>query len=115
MLQPARERLILNLLREQGECSVDALAKTLHVSDMTIRRDLQRLADAGQLIRTHGGAAPLDPFDPLKEATLSRACDWRSPPAPSAALLPGGFVLEAHQSQNQTTLWWHVAQVRTSP
>lgn len=38
--------------------SVEELAAELNVSDMTIRRDLGRLAEQGQVVRTHGGASP---------------------------------------------------------
>ena len=51
---------IEQLLRERGECTVESLAIELNVSDMTIRRDLQRLAEAGRVVRTHGGAAPAE-------------------------------------------------------
>jgi DeoR/GlpR family transcriptional regulator of sugar metabolism len=56
------ERLsaIEQLLRERGTCTVEALASELAVSDMTIRRDLQHLAEAGRVVRTHGGAAPAE-------------------------------------------------------
>lgn len=59
-IQPSRHREILNVLRDHGECSVDDLARTFDVSDMTIRRDLQSLSDAGRVIRTHGGATPAE-------------------------------------------------------
>jgi DeoR family transcriptional regulator, fructose operon transcriptional repressor len=56
------ERLaaIERLLRERGQCTVEVLASELNVSDMTIRRDLQHLAEAGRVVRTHGGAAPAE-------------------------------------------------------
>ncbi len=53
-----RHSEILQLIHRDGECSVEALASNLAVSTMTIRRDLQELADAGQVLRTHGGAVP---------------------------------------------------------
>ncbi|MEX2671643.1 MAG: DeoR/GlpR family DNA-binding transcription regulator [Phycisphaeraceae bacterium] len=54
----ARRSRILELLESSGEQSVEQLADTFSVSGMTIRRDLQDLASAGRVIRTHGGAAP---------------------------------------------------------
>jgi DeoR/GlpR family transcriptional regulator of sugar metabolism len=60
MLRPGRQRRILDLLRERGECSVDELVRACGVSDMTIRRDLARLAGDGHVVRTHGGAAPAE-------------------------------------------------------
>jgi DeoR/GlpR family transcriptional regulator of sugar metabolism len=41
-----------------GAVSVKALSETLGVSEMTIRRDLDRLASLGYLRRIHGGASP---------------------------------------------------------
>jgi len=54
----SRQSQVIELLNTRGECSVDFLARRLQVSGMTIRRDLQELAAAGRLIRTHGGATP---------------------------------------------------------
>ena len=59
-MQTGRQRKILELLHEKGERSVDELADSLRVSDMTIRRDLQALAEDGLLLRTHGGASPVE-------------------------------------------------------
>ena len=59
-MQTTRQRQIEELLRERGACSVDFLSSVLGVSDMTVRRDLQRLADVGRVVRTHGGAAPAE-------------------------------------------------------
>jgi len=39
----------------QTELRVDELASMLHVSALTIRRDLEQLAAEGRIIRTHGG------------------------------------------------------------
>ncbi len=39
----------------QKELRVDELASMLHVSALTIRRDLEQLAEDGRIIRTHGG------------------------------------------------------------
>jgi DeoR/GlpR family transcriptional regulator of sugar metabolism len=55
--QPARWERICALVSEKGECSVEELTEILGVSGMTIRRDLQALAEQGKVIRTHGGAA----------------------------------------------------------
>lgn len=55
----SRERRLQLLARlgEGGRASVDALARDLHVSPSTIRRDLAQLAADGALVRTYGGAA----------------------------------------------------------
>lgn len=57
MTPKTRHLRILDRLTAQGEAQVAQLAVSLGVSDMTIRRDLDSLALAGKVIRTHGGAA----------------------------------------------------------
>jgi DeoR/GlpR family transcriptional regulator of sugar metabolism len=57
MSQETRQRKICERIAERGECSIEELVECLSVSGMTIRRDLQALAEAGKVIRTHGGAA----------------------------------------------------------
>lgn len=52
-----RQRLV-EMLEQDGERGVEELAATFGVSGMTIRRDLQELAEEGRVIRTHGGAVP---------------------------------------------------------
>jgi DeoR/GlpR family transcriptional regulator of sugar metabolism len=51
-----RHRQILDKLRKLGYMRVTDLASDLDVSDMTIRRDLEKLEWEGYLSRTHGGA-----------------------------------------------------------
>lgn len=51
-----RHEQILSLLRAtQKEWKVEELAATLATAPLTIRRDLQALADHGTILRTHGG------------------------------------------------------------
>jgi DeoR/GlpR family transcriptional regulator of sugar metabolism/ABC-type sugar transport system substrate-binding protein len=49
------------LVDQRGFLSVHDLSETFQVSEMTIRRDLQRLEEDGRLQRTFGGAASLHP------------------------------------------------------
>jgi DeoR family fructose operon transcriptional repressor len=44
------------MLRDRTTASIAEIAGTFHVSEMTIRRDIQKLAEAGQVIRVPGGA-----------------------------------------------------------
>ncbi len=55
-----RQARIAEVLRSRGACSVEDLARHLGVSGMTVRRDLQTMAEARKVIRTHGGAAPAE-------------------------------------------------------
>jgi DeoR/GlpR family transcriptional regulator of sugar metabolism len=56
MLAAERQARIAHLIARQKTVTVADLCKRFSVSDMTIRRDLQRLEDEGLLVRTHGGA-----------------------------------------------------------
>ncbi|ERK69505.1 substrate-binding domain-containing protein [Leifsonia aquatica] len=50
-----RER-IMDQLRERGAVSVSVLASELGVSELTVRRDINTLAQQGLVTRVHGGA-----------------------------------------------------------
>ena len=56
---PQRRHNILAMLSEQGEVSVDALAKRFETSEVTIRKDLAALETNGLLLRRYGGAVPV--------------------------------------------------------
>ncbi len=53
-----RRQAILTELFEHGRVSVTDLSERLGVSEVTIRTDLQALAEQQLVIRTHGGAIP---------------------------------------------------------
>jgi DeoR family fructose operon transcriptional repressor len=56
-LIPAERHVhILALARQQRAVKVSALSELLGVSEVTIRRDLEKLEEQGLLERTHGGA-----------------------------------------------------------
>jgi DeoR/GlpR family transcriptional regulator of sugar metabolism len=56
MLARQRHEKILAAVRRSGGVRVSELTSLLGVSDMTIRRDLERLAADGALRKVHGGA-----------------------------------------------------------
>jgi DeoR family fructose operon transcriptional repressor len=51
----ARRDAVLLLLEEQTTASIPEIATRFGVSEMTIRRDIQKLVDSGQAIRVPGG------------------------------------------------------------
>jgi DeoR/GlpR family transcriptional regulator of sugar metabolism len=59
MANQGRVNQIIQLVDERGFVSVGDLSELLHVSEMTIRRDLEQLDVQGRLQRTYGGAASL--------------------------------------------------------
>jgi DeoR/GlpR family transcriptional regulator of sugar metabolism len=55
-----RQTLILERVREQGAVRVADLVRTLGVSDMTVRRDLEVLQERGLIEKVHGGATAVE-------------------------------------------------------
>jgi len=92
-----RHREIIGLLHACGECSVEHLAQSFGVSPMTIRRDLNALAESGQVIRTHGGAAPAEAvmfeFQFLRRAKLNASAKDRIGAAAASLVRDGQSVL----------------------
>ncbi|TMR10067.1 DeoR/GlpR transcriptional regulator [Nonomuraea turkmeniaca] len=61
MLAPQRQQAILELVRHHGGVRVIELVRAFGVSDITIRRDLEMLAERGLLAKVHGGATVVGP------------------------------------------------------
>jgi DNA-binding LacI/PurR family transcriptional regulator len=59
-MRDEREQYILKELRLRGSVSAARLADQLHVSSVTVRRDLEHMERKGMLGRVHGGAVALD-------------------------------------------------------
>lgn len=55
-----RQKIILDQLKENGAVLVSKLSQELGVTEETVRRDLEKLEAKELLIRTHGGAIPLE-------------------------------------------------------
>lgn len=77
MLAIQRHRQILDRIETSGSVRVTELAQTLGVTEETIRRDLEKLGAEGKIIRTHGGALPIEeighelPYDVRKTEKLA--------------------------------------------
>jgi DeoR/GlpR family transcriptional regulator of sugar metabolism len=61
VLAAQRQALILDEIRRHGAVRVSDLTGLLHVSEMTIRRDLDALASQGLLAKVRGGATSSQP------------------------------------------------------
>ncbi|MFJ7998280.1 DeoR/GlpR family DNA-binding transcription regulator [Streptomyces sp. NPDC096310] len=59
LLAEQRRALILDEVRRRGGVRVNELTRRLHVSDMTVRRDLDALSRQGVVEKVHGGAVPV--------------------------------------------------------
>jgi DeoR/GlpR family transcriptional regulator of sugar metabolism len=90
MLAGQRQKLILNEIRRLGAVRVGALTELLSVSEMTVRRDLDRLAAAGLVEKVHGGATAhgrLSTDEPGFEAKSHRQLEEKESIARAAAEL----------------------------
>ena len=56
LLSEPRRRKILEWIQEEGSARVRELSRAFEVSEATIRQDLERLENEGQITREHGGA-----------------------------------------------------------
>ena len=93
MLAQERHQQIINLLEERGAVRTIDLAEKFQVTDETIRRDLQVLADNKQIMRIHGGASSLSGRPKLhsysERRTLNVEVKQRIAKAAAELILPG--------------------------
>src|SRR5579863_4229981 len=61
MLEPERQQIIRKLVQERSVVSVMDLVEILGASEATVRRDINGMAEAGELRRIHGGVEALTP------------------------------------------------------
>jgi len=60
MFATERMNIIKGYLKEHKRLEVHTISELLNVSEVTIRRDLERLENDGYLQRIHGGAIPME-------------------------------------------------------
>ena len=65
-----RRQAILTYLEGKGDCSYRELEELLQVSNMTVRRDVDRLVADGEVIKTLGGVQVVDGLSTLCESSL---------------------------------------------
>ncbi len=68
MLVSTRMERIKELLYETKRIEIGSLVSILHVSEATVRRDLERLEKEGFLYRTHGGAVLAEQKEPEEKS-----------------------------------------------
>lgn len=85
MLAQQRQAAILDRVRAAGGVRVSELAAEYGVSDMTIRRDLEALADRGLLAKVHGGATTVVPGSAHEPGFAAKSIRQRAEKAAIAA------------------------------
>lgn len=91
----ARWNALLELLTENGRVSVEEAASRLGVSQATIRRDFDQLAQQQMIVRTRGGAVANGvSYDlPLRYKTAKHSAEKQRIGAAAAALVTPGTVV----------------------
>ena len=90
MLTEERRRHILATVQREGRVRVRDLSRSLSISQITIRKDLDHLQSRGLLHRSHGGALLAQPgalFDPTLQEKEKRHCGEKVRIAEAAAEL----------------------------
>ena len=115
-LLPAQRRLrIVEFLRRHGAATLAQLEQALNVSVSTLRRDLDALAELGEVDRTHGGAllrhqdySTFEPdrraaaeLSPREKQAIGRAAAAQLQPRQSVIFDSGSTVLEAARAALQ--------------
>lgn len=101
MLARQRQEVILTTVERDGGARVSDLVHEFGVSDMTIRRDIEALAEKGLVHRVHGGATLADrsidepgfsvksEMNPVQKSQIARTAASLIPPGTSVALSAG--------------------------
>lgn len=97
MLALERHRRLLDLLNEQGGVRTADAARTLGVTEETVRRDFEKLEAEGALLRSHGGAVKLETlrreFPATERAEQNAAEKLQIAKAAVARIKPGQTIL----------------------
>ena len=95
-----RRRQILDLVKSKGAAHVNSLAQKFGVSAVTIRNDLSKLEEAGELLRDRGGAITSPPARKIKHllglnerATLNLEAKQRIGKAAAQFVQPGDTII----------------------
>jgi DeoR/GlpR family transcriptional regulator of sugar metabolism len=109
-----RHQQILDLLAQSGRVTVADLSERFRVSEVTIRTDLQFLADQGLLIRTHGGALPADraPELALTLRRQQRVAEKERIGRAAAALIDNGDAIFLDTSSTSLSIATHLEHHR---
>ena len=92
MRDAERRARLVDVLRADGRADVTGLSAALGVTASTIRRDLDRLAREGRVVRTYGGAALADGL-PQRTRTDPRADAKRAIARAAAGLVEDGSTI----------------------
>ncbi|MER6508067.1 DeoR/GlpR family DNA-binding transcription regulator [Nonomuraea sp. NPDC001636] len=113
MLAPQRQQAILDLVRQNGGVRVVDLVRTFGVSDITIRRDLELLAERGLLAKVHGGATTIGSTNEpgFAAKSVQQEQEKQAIAGHAAALVRPGTAVALSAGTTTWTLAHHLGQV----
>ncbi|MFF0861650.1 DeoR/GlpR family DNA-binding transcription regulator [Nonomuraea sp. NPDC003560] len=113
MLAPQRQQAILDLVRQNGGVRVVDLVRTFGVSDITIRRDLELLAERGLLAKVHGGATTIGATNEpgFAAKSVQQEEEKQAIAGHAAALVRPGTAVALSAGTTTWTLAHHLGQV----
>ncbi|MEU8322863.1 DeoR/GlpR family DNA-binding transcription regulator [Nonomuraea sp. NPDC048881] len=113
MLAPQRQQAILDLVRQNGGVRVVDLVRTFGVSDITIRRDLELLAERGLLAKVHGGATTIGSTNEpgFAAKSVQQEAEKQAIAGHAAALVRPGTAVALSAGTTTWTLAHHLGQV----
>ncbi|MEU1385478.1 MULTISPECIES: DeoR/GlpR family DNA-binding transcription regulator [unclassified Nonomuraea] len=113
MLAPQRQQAILDLVRQNGGVRVVDLVRAFGVSDITIRRDLELLAERGLLAKVHGGATTIGATNEpgFAAKSVQQEEEKQAIAGHAAALVRPGTAVALSAGTTTWTLAHHLGQV----
>ncbi|MEV4394670.1 DeoR/GlpR family DNA-binding transcription regulator [Nonomuraea sp. NPDC049607] len=113
MLAPQRQQAILDLVRQNGGVRVVDLVRAFGVSDITIRRDLELLAERGLLAKVHGGATTIGSTNEpgFAAKSVQQEEEKQAIAGHAAALVRPGTAVALSAGTTTWTLAHHLGQV----
>lgn len=93
MLVTERRERILALVRERGTIALPELAATVSVSEMTVRRDIDLLAEEGLVQKVRGGVRATSHSGILRSAISATAVEHRAIALAAAELIEPGMAV----------------------
>ncbi|MFC0003876.1 DeoR/GlpR family DNA-binding transcription regulator [Micromonospora siamensis] len=116
MLAQQRQSAILDLIRQRGGVRVSQLVSRFGVSDMTIRRDLEALAERGLVDKVHGGATLAGPGSAEEPGfaakSIRQQAEKRAIAERAAALVEPGMAVALSAGTTTAALATLLADVR---
>jgi DeoR/GlpR family transcriptional regulator of sugar metabolism len=114
VLAQQRQASILDRVRREGGARVADLVRVLGVSDMTIRRDIEALAERGLVAKVHGGAIAVEGTaeEPGYAAKAEQQRSEKAAIAEAAAILAkAGSAVGISAGTTTAMLAWELAGV----